>query len=650
MHHNLNDKQKLALKQLKENSNIVIKPADKGVVIVVMNKDMYLSKMHTMLDDPSTYESIPSDDTHNVKRKADEILHKLLSDNKISKKQHRYLTEFPPKCPLIYGLPKMHKADIPFRPIVSQVNGPTCKINALLDKYLETAESNIPYLLRDTNQFLKVVNNYNNVDNITYLVTLDVTSLYTNIPQQEAILWVSEWYESNYNYNPHLPDVDKETIKQLLEFVLYNTQFQFLNKHYKQKHGTSMGASSSVKLANIYMYKWFQKYLKLYDKTIPNAIYRFIDDCFFFWTHSLEELTDFYNYINHCHPTIKFEINYSNTTINFLDTTIYINNSILYTTIYKKPTDRKQFLNYTSNHPKHVKDAIPYSQALRYRRIISDNNKLTEELNLLTDKFLRAGFPEKLLTEQISRIKNINRNQILDKTTTTTAFKMSLPLIINYHCNIDPHIIKSTIQQSGINSLVLTQISLKNSNRKKIQLIYKRNTTLSNVLTRNSLITDPINILTDLDGNQTQTININNGTTPCGHPRCLCCQSIDTKNTYTDYNNTHTYPINNKFNCNSNNVIYMISCTRCYKNYIGITERKLKDRLNNHRHTIKNKYQTAIGIHFNTPGHNSKHLKIKVITTLDNLNYSEKLSKEKELINKIKSYYPYGLNHYPINK
>ena len=164
------------------------------------------------------------------------------------------------------------------------------------------------------------------------------------------------------------------------------------------------------------------------------------------------------------------------------------------------------------------------------------------------------------------------------------------------------------------------------------------------------MITDPINILTDLDGNQTQTINNNNGTTPCGHPRCLCCQSIDTKNTYTDYNNTHTYPINNKFNCNSNNVIYMISCTRCYKNYIGITERKLKDRLNNHRHTIKNKYQTAIGIHFNTPGHNSKHLKIKVITTLDNLNYSEKLSKEKELINKIKSYYPYGLNYYPINK
>jgi len=51
------------------------------------------------------------------------------------KKQAQYLTNFVLRCPVFYGLPKVHKKDIPLRPICSQINAPTC-INELVDHYL----------------------------------------------------------------------------------------------------------------------------------------------------------------------------------------------------------------------------------------------------------------------------------------------------------------------------------------------------------------------------------------------------------------------------------------------------------------------------------------------------------------------------------
>lgn len=59
---------------------------------------------------------------------------------------------------------------------------------------------------------------------------------------------------------------------------------------------------------------------------------------------------------------------YSPVTIHFLDVVITNTDGILHTSVYTKPTDRKMYLHFDSRHPLHVKRAIPYSQAVRYRR------------------------------------------------------------------------------------------------------------------------------------------------------------------------------------------------------------------------------------------------------------------------------------------
>ena len=64
------------------------------------------------------------------------------------------------------------------------------------------------------------------------------------------------------------------------------------------------------------------------------------------------------------------------------------------------------------------------------------------------------------------------------------------------------------------------------------------------------------------------------------------------------------YNINSNLNCNSSNCIYVISCTKCDKQYVGKTITPLRHRFNNHRKDIRNNDNTkAVASHFNLPGH-----------------------------------------------
>ena len=76
------------------------------------------------------------------------------------------------------------------------------------------------------------------------------------------------------------------------------------------------------------------------------------------------------------------------------------------------------------------------------------------------------------------------------------------------------------------------------------------------------------------------------GSFRCGH-NCLTCNYItDGLTSYTFYSRGETRPIHHHIDCNSKNVIYMVQCNRCHKQYIGETKRRLKDRFNEHRRPV----------------------------------------------------------------
>ena len=125
------------------------------------------------------------------------------------------------------------------------------------------------------------------------------------------------------------------------------------------------------------------------------------------------------------HPTIKFTFEHSYSKVNFLDTTVYLDDTRrLRTTLYRKPTDKNLLLHYDSHHPLHIKRGIVYAQALRYKRIISDPTHLVEELRFLKRVLIARKYPMRLIQMQFSRARLIPRKTLLmDRQQTTRPKK-----------------------------------------------------------------------------------------------------------------------------------------------------------------------------------------------------------------------------------
>ena len=76
------------------------------------------------------------------------------------------------------------------------------------------------------------------------LATLDVSSLYTNIPQTEGIDVICRYYEDHYKRNLPIP---------ILVLILEENSFQFNEKHFIQTHGVAMGTKTTVSFSVISM-------------------------------------------------------------------------------------------------------------------------------------------------------------------------------------------------------------------------------------------------------------------------------------------------------------------------------------------------------------------------------------------------------------
>ena len=121
--------------------------------------------------------------------------------------------------------------------------------------------------------------------------------------------------------------------------------------------------------ANIFMAEFEQKYIYPLIKDKSVLFLRYIDDIFMVRSKSEKQLKDFMSKLNQKHTYIKFEYKFDCKQIVFLDTSVYIDQQIkLQTTLFRKSSDRQNFLNAKSEHPHSLKKSIPCSQALQIRR------------------------------------------------------------------------------------------------------------------------------------------------------------------------------------------------------------------------------------------------------------------------------------------
>ena len=273
----------------------------------------------------------------------------------------------------------------PSRPIVSACNSSTDNISKYIDYVFKPLMQSLSSYVKDTTNFIQKLKSFKLSQANSHLVTLDMSSLYTNIPHNDCLDACRHFLTGDTCTRNQLP-IDCSL--SLIRLILENNHFQFNNDNYLQKMGTAMGSPMAPAYASLFMGKLEQDFLKN-RSLVPSIWLRFLNDIFMVWDHSIKSLHSFIDAHNSFHPSIKFTYNISTKNVNFLDVTVSKFKDLEFVTnVYVKSTNVHQYVEYSSCHPKSHKNGISYSQGKRYRRISSNDKTFEESILQLHDFFL----------------------------------------------------------------------------------------------------------------------------------------------------------------------------------------------------------------------------------------------------------------------
>ena len=185
--------------------------------------------------------------------------------------------------------------------------------------------------------------------------------------------------------------------------------------------------------ANLFVGYLEEQIFDQFDGPIPELFGRYIDDCFGATSCSRRELDHFIEFVDSFHPALDFTWEISPISVTFLDINVSIGDSGLATTVHYKPTDSHSYLLYSSSHPSHVKNSIPYSQFLRLRRLCSDDSDFGSKSDEMCKFFAERCYPSSTVTSALERVHNIDRETALKPTEPKTEER--IPFTLTYHPN-----------------------------------------------------------------------------------------------------------------------------------------------------------------------------------------------------------------------
>ena len=155
---NLTPQQKYTLKKLGSNPDLVIKPFNKESGICLVDKSLYIRKIEEHLTDPSTYKEINSNPTQAIRNDVLSTLSYLYSTHGIDDvTRHHLKAPRPARTPLLYGLPKVHKANITLRPIVSACDSPTDQLSNYVTHFIQPLVEILPSYIQESKHFLQLL-------------------------------------------------------------------------------------------------------------------------------------------------------------------------------------------------------------------------------------------------------------------------------------------------------------------------------------------------------------------------------------------------------------------------------------------------------------------------------------------------------------
>lgn len=624
---NLNKNELASLNKLKNLTDVIIKPADKGSATVLMNRLDYISEAERQLNNNKYYIRLKEPIYHNNVKKIHSILLEMFEKKYISKEQLKYLSgpsDYRPR--VFYLLPKIHKKQSAWpnpkmpegRPIVSDVNSETYRVSELIDYYLNPLATKHFSYIKNSFEFVNKIKN-TMLDKDCLLVTGDISSLYTNMNIDRML----ECTRRAFHDNPDKSRPDDQLLR-LLEISLKYNDFQFNGQCFQQILGCAMGKRFAPALANLYLLEFDLKATTGFSIK-PLLFWRYLDDVFFIWPGDVDSLKEYESYLNSLIPGIKITLEHHTDKIPFLDTEIYKQDNTLHTRTYFKPTDTHQLLHTDSFHPKHTFRGLLKSQLIRFKRLSSTKQDYDITCKELFSHLTKRGYKHNIMRKLKTDIWNSYTNDTPTQNNSNSNLE-KLPIIVDY-CTVGTKLAKSYKSVLNENSF------FKNH---KLVTAYTNNKNLKQILVRSEL----------------PQVSNSGAYLCCDQPRCMTCRIHAVKRDhFHSERNKNRFTIKDNIYCSSKNLIYLITCRKCKMQYVGETGRSLRDRLNDHRSSIRNKLETPIALHFNSPNHSMLDLSIVPIELIKNTtSFSDSCRKNRERFWQLKlnTLFPNGINNTPI--
>ena len=413
---NVSKEELKALKELKMDNNRLILTADKGVALVVIDKQEYIKKAEDLLQE-SSYKKITDDPTAKLKNKLISILKKIKADGGLKDDLYRRLYPTGAVSLKFYGLPKIHKPGIPLRPIISSIGTVTYNTAKELARILKPLVGLSKHHIHNTIDFVQQIKEVKLKEDES-MVSYDVTALFTSVPIPPVIKIIEEKLKEDKDL-PRRTSMNTRYITQLLQFCLRSTSFVFQGQHYEQVEGAAMGSPLSPIVANIYMEHFETRVLETAPHP-PSIWKRYVDDTFVIQKTTHKE--EFFQHLNSIEEKIQFtaENTKADGSLPFLDTLVTVKEDGSFSTsIYRKPTHTNQYLQWDSHHSIANKFSVINSLIHRANNICSNQEQKKEELTQIEKALTTCKYPswaiqrvklKKNIQKQTKKTNNININ------------------------------------------------------------------------------------------------------------------------------------------------------------------------------------------------------------------------------------------------
>ena len=230
IHTNITKSEHLALENLRKDKDHIIVTAVKGVALVVMDKTECITKCEALLQDNSVYQHLSKGTCPTIHKELIKILQDYKNNNFISETEYTQLRPHGSNYPgaRFYGLPKIHKNNMPMCPIVSAYGTATYNTAKFITKILQNYCGRTSSFGKDSTDFIQKIKHLSINPEEETLVSFDVSALFTSIPVPVALQVINSKISAGTNFT-NICKIPTEKIHQA--FGIHYHQLHLLLQH-----------------------------------------------------------------------------------------------------------------------------------------------------------------------------------------------------------------------------------------------------------------------------------------------------------------------------------------------------------------------------------------------------------------------------------